>query len=124
MKSSILQFSLGLVAGAVIVAALAWFGRAEIFRSLSIGYQDIETPVELQTKVKLFQNGKQIGEIDQGAIVVLDGRAKDSPMEYFSFQLGWENRGLERGQVYKVFSKRGMSFTEMKPDTKIDRVGP
>jgi hypothetical protein len=54
-----------------------------------------------------------VGKIDKGTVVFIKGRAKDSPMEYFTVSLGWENRGVDAQKVYRVISKEESSLVEM-----------
>jgi hypothetical protein len=78
-----------------------------------VGYEVVDQPAILLTDIELRQNGKEVGRINRGTAVFAKGRAKDSPMEYFSVSLGWENRGVEAQKVYRLLPKEESVFVEM-----------
>jgi hypothetical protein len=63
--------------------------------------------------VELRQKGKAVGNVNKGTVVVMKGRAKDSPMEYLLVPLGWENRGIDADKVYRILPKDQSTFVEM-----------
>ena len=107
------NFLFGFVAGAVILTLIAWFARQEILKWLSVGYESIDSPAVLLTDIELRQNGKEVGRVNKGTVVLLKGRAKDSPMEYFSISLGWETRGIDDKNVYRPVPKDQSTMVEM-----------
>jgi hypothetical protein len=106
-------FALGFITATAIIVLGIWLGRHQIIKWASVAYESVEKPAILLTDVELRQNGKQIGKVDKGAVVLVKGRAKDSPMEYFSVPLGWENRGVDAKTVYRILPQDDSSMVEM-----------
>ena len=107
------HFAVGFVTALVVVALAAWLGRSDIIKWVSIGYESVDQPIELLTTIELQQKGKAVGKIEKGTVLVIKGRAKDSPLEYFSVPLGWENRGVESQKVYRLIPKDQSAFVDM-----------
>ena len=106
-------FSFGFLTAAVLLLSILWFARQEIVRWASIGHEPIQKPVVLLTDVQLRQGGKDVGRIEKGTVIRIDGRAKDSPMEYLSVSMGWENRGADAQKVYRTLSNEESALVEM-----------
>ena len=109
------NFAFGFLTAAVVLLLAVWLARHEIIKWASVGYEVIDRPAVLLTNIELRQNGKEVGKMDKGAVVFVKGRAKDSPMEYFSVSLGRENRGIDDKTVYRVLTKEESVMVEMVP---------
>jgi len=109
------NFAFGFLTAAVVLLLAVWLARYEIIKWASVGYEAIDRPAVLLTNIELRQNGKGVGKMNEGAVVFVKGRAKDSPMEYFSVSLGWENRGIDDKTVYRVLTKEESVMVEMVP---------
>jgi len=109
-------FALGFATALVVLTVGAWFAwqqREQIVRWVSLGYEPVEQPAMLLIDVELRQKGKAVGSINKGAVVLMKGRAKDSPVEYLTVSLGWENRGIDADKIYRVLPKSESTFVEM-----------
>jgi hypothetical protein len=107
------HFVFGFITAAIVISAAVWLGRQEIVKWAAVGYEPVDRPAMLLVNVELRQNGKEVGKLSKGAPVFVKGRAKDSPMEYFSISAGWENRGVEADKVYRILSKNEAAFVEI-----------
>jgi len=115
MKRCLLCFVAGFAFATVLIASGVWFGRNEILNMLTIAYERVEKPVILLTSFRLLQNGKEVGQLEKGTVVFLEGRLKDAPMEHFSVRVGWETRGVEQSRVYELVRSKDFPFLEMVP---------
>jgi hypothetical protein len=109
-------FALGFVTAAVVLAVGVWFAwrdREQIVKWISVGYEPVDRPAVLLTDVELRQKGEAVGTLNKGTVVVMSGRAKDSPIEYLSVPLGWENRGVDAQKIYRILPKDESTFVEM-----------
>jgi|SRR6266853_3541642 len=107
------NFLFGFVAGVAILLVVAWFARQDLLKWISVAYETVDSPAVLLTDIELRQNGKEVGRVNKGTVILLKGRAKDSPMEYFSVSVGWENRGVDDKGVYRAVPKDQSTMVEM-----------
>jgi hypothetical protein len=112
---SILMFVLGFLAALTAVIATAWFGRTKVVNliSESYGYKKAGQVVVLLQDFRLQQNGVEVGYLSKNTQLTFDGYAKDSPMEYYSVSLGWENRGAEREKLFKESPEKERAFLKL-----------
>ena len=115
MKRCSMCFVIGFAVATILIASTAWFCRNEILNLLTIAYERVDKPVILVTSFRLLQNGKEVGELEKGTVVFLEGRLKDAPIEHFSVRVIWETRGVERSRVYELVRGKDLPLLEMLP---------
>jgi hypothetical protein len=107
------QFALGFLTSTIVISLCIWLARDQIIKWASMGYETIDQPALLLRNIELRKNGKVVGKIDSGTAILVKGRAKDSPMEYFSLLMGWENRGVDDKEVYRFLPKDESTLVEV-----------
>lgn len=115
MIKSIVVFATGFLTALVLLVVLLWLGRDSVMQLFSFGYQYEKRQVVLLKDVRLYQNGTDIGYLKSGIRLRMDGFDKTSPIENYSIVLGWENRGANRGELFRESADDSV-YTELKPE--------
>lgn len=119
MLKIIVWFLLGFGCAVLLFAVVLWLVREELIKIVSqrYGYVHEDRPVTLLRDIDLYQGENLIGHLKKGARIDFHGHAKDSPMEYYVLTMGWEARGIERKNVFKL-TPSADTFVEISIETK------
>jgi hypothetical protein len=109
------SYVLGVLTGVALVGMAIWIGRFRILDSFAGLTQYAKERGTLETKARflLFQDGAQVGWLEKGTRLELQGNT--DKITRFSVEVGWPEEG-DRSQWFGKAPSREYAYLELRPD--------